>query len=556
MSKLPDAVLEQVRGLDAEALAELGSHFLQMQNPTTPQVEHGTLQGGIFRNGPANVEKPADISGRTIELLKNQVASISRAGVSVATGYVGYDLKVPAATLVPFMTPMLNMTPREDGVGVPVHNWKAITDLFGGTGPQGVVGAVADGGTPSFLSRTVVPMSNNFQSIGFQDSLTFQAEWRGRQLEGDMRAMIASQVLFGLKLVEENWLINMSDKLWIPAPILMSAVNSGGTITNAVSTTMYFIITAVNANGETLGTQMQSIAIPGTTSSITLTIFTVPFATKYNVYAALASSTPANSAMYLQSATTQFGGATALNQPANPTIGSFNVTMTAPASTGTTAYSTIVTAGNTAQVAKDASANSLTWQGALALVQNNFAANSGTGTGGLKGQIITPAAATGYLALSDIQNLFLFMYQNARAVPRKLFVNPQDGITIANLVSQNGNVRVVVDASKAESQQGQLVANYQVGKILNQATQTMVDLVPLPFLAQGTIMAGSFDFPYPVAGFSQTPFRIITNREYYGVEYPPTQQNPTQWGWGAFVDETVTNEFLAGWGILQGIVYH
>jgi hypothetical protein len=547
-----DVVMEQVQGLDAQALMELAGYLTQRNRPT---YEHGRMEGNIFRNGPPNVDKPADVSSRTIELLKNVQANIARSGVNLATGYIGYDLKVPAATLVPFMTPLLNMTPREGGVGVDVHNWKAITDLFGGSGPQGVVGAVADGGSPSFLSRTVVPMKNTFQTIGFQDSLTFQAEWRGRQLEGDMRAMIASQVLFGLKLVEENWLINFSDKLWTPPPILMSATNSGGTITNAVSPNMYFIITAVNANGETLGTQIQSIAIPGTNSSITLTIFTVPNATKYNVYAALGSIPPANSAMWLQSASTQFGSASALNQPANPVVGSFTATMTAPAATSGTAYSSVVTAGNTAQVAKDGSGNSLCFQGLAALLYNNFAANVGTGTGGLKGQVIQPAATTGFLALTDIQQLFLNMYQNARANPEYLLISPQDGISLASLVTNNGNVRVVVDANQ-NSQQNELLAGYRVAKILNEVTQRMVEIVPLPFLAQGTMIALSTSFPYPVAGFSQTPWRVITNREYYGVEYPPTAQNPTQWGWGAFVDETPIHEFLGGIGAIQGIVYH
>lgn len=562
MTEKVDAIVESVKGLDATALQELGSYFASQQQPPQnrngePAMEHGATTGGIFRNGPANVGNAADVSSRTVELLQNSIrqADVQRSGVDIATGFIGYDLKVPAATLVPFMTPAVNMTPRENGVGVDVHNWKAIADLFSGNGPQSVTGVLADGGTPQFLSRTVVPMSNTFQTIAFQDSLTLTAEWRGRQLQGDMRSMLASQVLFGLKLVEENWLINFSDKLWTPPPVLISATNSGGTVTNAVSSNMYFIITAVNANGETLGTAMQTIVIPGTTSSITLTIFTVPNATKYNVYAALASTAPATSAMYLQSATTQFGGATALNQPANPTVGSFTATLTVPVAASGTHYDTIATAGNTAQTAKDASNNSLCYQGMQALIYANTAANAGNGAGGLKAQVIQPAAATGYLALADIQQLFLNMYQNARAVPEYLFVSPQDSITIANLVAVGGNVRVVVDASVA-AQQGNLTAGYQVGQILNEVTQTMVKIRPLPFLAQGTMIAASYSFPYPVAGFSATPFRIITNREYYGLEYPPTSSVPTKWGWGAFVDSTVCNEFLGGWACLNGIVYH
>ena len=515
--------------------------------------------GEIFRNGPPNINEPGDISSQTVALVQQSRADLQRAGITTATGFIGYDLKVPAAALVPFLTPLLNMLPRETGVGVDIHNWKAITDFFGGSGPQSIVGAVADGGTPSFVSYSVSALSNTFRTIGLQNSETFQAQWRGRQLQGDLRATLTAQLLFALKLVEENWLINMSDLLWTPPPILLSAVNSGGTITNAVSSTMWFIVTAKNANGETLGTAMQSILIPGTTSSITLTIFTVPNAVTYNVYAALSSTAPATSAMFPQSALTQFGNANALNQPASPIQGSFTAVMTAPAGTSGTAYSAGPgTNGNTAKVAVDGGGNILTYRGTQSLIYANQAASTNVGAGGLKPQVLQPAATTGFLALADIQQLFTNMYLNARADPKVLFVSPQDAITINNLVATNGETRVVVSGDRASVQTGQmdLTAGFKVTRILNQVTQTLVNIVQLPFLAQGTMIAASFTFPYPVAGYGNTPFRVILNQEYYGVDYPPTQQNPTTWGMGDFVDETLVIEFLGGMGIMQGIIYH
>ncbi len=565
MNEQATAVVEPATsGLSESDLTRLAEQVIRMMQSgsldapaATPELVHGVQDGAIFRNGPANMGQGDDISSQTVALVQNARADIARAGITTATGFIGYDLKTPAAMLVPFLTPLLNMLPREGGVGVDIHNWKAVVDFFGGNGPQSVIGAVADGGTPSFVSYSVSALSNTFQTIGLMNSETFQAQWRGRQLQGDLRATLTAQLLFALKLVEENWLINMSDKLWTPPPILMSAVNSGGTITNAVSTTMYFIVTAVNANGETLGTTMQSIAIPGTTSSITLTIFTVPNATKYNVYAGLASSPPATSAMYLQTpVATYFGSASALNQPASPIQGSFTATMTAPALASGTAYSTQAAAGNTAKVAVDGSGNIITFRGTQSLVYNNQAANTNVGAGGLKPQVLQPAATTGFLALSDIQQLFTNMYLNARADPKVLFVSPQDAISVNNLVATNGETRVVVDGSSPSGGQMDLTAGFKVTRVLNQVTQSLVNIIQLPFLAQGTMIAASFTFPYPVSGYGNTPFRVITNQEYYGVDYPPTQQNPMAWGMGDFVDETLVIEFLGGMGVLNGIVYH
>lgn len=557
-----DAVVKAAEGLSPEQTTQLAQTLLQRvqsgQSVTEAPLVHGKQEGNLFRNGPANVANPNDISDQTVNLVRNSQGNVNRSGVNVATGYIGYDLKTPAATLVPYMTPLLNMTPREMGVGVDVHNWKAIVDLFGGNGPQSFAGGVADGGSPNFLSRSVTALSNTFQTIGAQDSLTFQAEWRGRQLEGDMRAMLAAQLLYGLKLVEEYNLINWSDLLWTPPPMLISATNSGGTITNAVNGTMWFRVTAVNANGETLGTSLQSITIPGTTSSITLTIFTVPNATKYNIYAAQnTGSTPADGATWLQSpVATYFGSASALNQPASFSTGSFTATMTAPPATSGTAYSSVTGAGNTAKVQKDGSGNILSYRGLQSLIYANVGSGIVNGTGGIKTNVIQPAATTGYLALADLQQLFLNMFNASRADPDVIFISPQDGLSINNLVASNGETRVVVDGSNPGGGQANLTAGFKVTAVLNQVTQSLVKIVPLPFLPQGTIVAASFRFPYPIAGFSKNPIRVITNREYYGVEYPPTLANPTQWGMGDFVDETLCCEFLGGLGIINGIVYH
>lgn len=569
-TKPPDAVVTPATPgfseTDITRIAEAVAGMMRSGSanvPTaTPELIQGAQRGDIFRNGPANVQEAGDISAQTVALVQQSRADIQRAGITTATGFIGYDLKVPAAALVPFMTPLLNMLPRETGVGVDIHNWKAITDFFGGNGPQSVIGAVADGGTPSFVSYSVTALSNTFRTIGLQNSETFQAQWRGRQLQGDLRATLTAQLLFALKLVEENWLINMSDLLWTPPPMLLSAVNSGGTITNATNGTMWFRVTANNAQGQTLGTALQSIAIPGTTSSITLTIFTVPNATFYNIYAAqnnTPGTPPADSATWLQTpVATYFGTSTALNQPTSPIQGSFTATMTAPPATSGTAYNTVTAAGNTAKVAVDGNSNVITYKGTQSLIYANQHASTNVGAGGLYPQVLQPAATTGFLALADIQQLFTNMYLNARADPKVLFVSPQDAITINNLVATNGETRVVVQGDRGSVSTGQmdLTAGFKVTRVLNQVTQSLVNIVQLPFLAQGTMIAASFTFPYPVAGYGNTPFRVILNQEYYGVDYPPTPATPTSWGMGDFVDETLVIEFLGGMGIIQGIVYH
>jgi hypothetical protein len=560
-----DALIERARGLDPTLATQLVDELSPIVNNPLIGAPSGLTEkrqkpGDVYRTAPTpNASSNSDISQQTVNLVKNSQSDITRSGTTLSTGFLGYDLQMPAAMLIPYMTPLLNMTPRQQGVGIDVHHWKAVTDLFGGSGPQSVIGAVGDGGTPSYVARSVVSMSNTFQTIGLQDSLTFQAEWRGMQFEGDLRALLTSQLLYALKLVEENWLINMSDYLWTPPPPIVSTAITGGSL--ASSNPYWVAVTAVNANGETLSTGILGPYTIASASSgvLNFTLFTVPNATKYNVYVATAATKPASSAMWLQSAASNFGGATALNQPATPTTGNFSATMTSLTSSGT-ALSAVTS--NTAMVygsgGSGIGGSPLTWQGVQAQVYANAGtfASIVTGTGGLNTIVNQPAATTtGYLALSDLQAQFFQMFTAARANPEYLFVSPQDAITVTNLVSQAGNTRVVVSASDA-GEQSNLIGGYRVTKILNEITGRLVDVVALPYLAQGTLIFGSMTFPYPVAGYNDPPFRVIYNRDYYGVDYPPTIANPTKWGFGDFVDTTLVTEWLGGWGIINGVVYH
>lgn len=547
-----DALIERARGLDPQLASALINELAPLLNGTntSPLSENRQQVGDIYRNTASpNVSDKSDISQATIDLVKNAQADIQRAGTNLSTGFLGYDLQQPAAMLIPYLTPLLNMAPRQQGVGIDVHHWKAVTDLFGGNGPQSVVGAVDDGGTPQYVARNVVAMQNTFQTIGLQDSLSFQAEWRGMSLEGNLRGLLTAQLLYALKLVEENWLINMSDYLWGPPPVLATASSTGGSLAAA----SYWIqVTAVNANGESLASTMVGpITTTGTTSSIALTIFTVANAASYNVYVGTGASAPANAAMWKQAAANFQGGATP-TQPVIFTQGNLTTTLISQTTTGTNPPAT-----NTAMVKKSANNTPLTFQGTQALIYSNAGNinNIVSGTGALKSLVTQPAATTGYLALSDIQLLFLNMFTASRADPEYLFVAPQDSITITNLVTSAGNTRVVVSADNPQ-EQNKLTAGYRVTKILNEVTGRLVSVVSLPFLPQGTIIAGSMTFPYPVAGYNNPPFRVIYNRDYYGVDYPPTVSNPTSWGFGDFVDETLVMEFIGGWGLIQGVVYH
>lgn len=195
------------------------------------------------------------------------------------------------------------------------------------------------------------------------------------------------------------------------------------------------------------------------------------------------------------------------------------------------------------------------FNGAIALCYANPNALSAPSVGeqGMSSVIIQPAASTGLLALTDLFKLFRLMYGQARANPTHLFVSPIEGETLAQLIGNASNFRVMTSPTKGNVDK--LVYGQSVGSILNPVTQTYVEVVTLPFLPQGQILAGSFSVPFPLpSGVQDPPFRVSVNQDYTYVEYPPTIQNPQQWGWAYLVDEVLINQWQGGWGLLSGIV--
>jgi hypothetical protein len=120
------------------------------------------------------------------------------------------------------------------------------------------------------------------------------------------------------------------------------------------------------------------------------------------------------------------------------------------------------------------------------------------------------------------------------------------------LVGTASNFRIIAEKGSA-GEIANVTAGVKVRSILNQVTGEEVEVCTLPFLPQGTIMAGSYSLPFPAPDIKDPPFVVMVNQDYMAVDYPPTQANPQTWGFGYFTDETLVNRFLGGWGLINGI---
>ena len=464
------------------------------------------------------------LNEETINQIQQGSQSRDQQYIGTNADWTGYYLEPLAKFIVPFDTPVRNMLPRTPSVGIDIENWRAITDVFGGSGPSVGAFILAQQTAPQKASYTWVNKSNVYRQIAFSDVVTFESELFGRMFEPDVRAKVAAKLAPSLMLGQEVWYLNGAQSLWAPPPANSPATaTTGGTM---LALTYWIIVTAINAQGTTLAyggstPVALSQATTGTTSTLTFNIMRVPNAVSYGVYVGTGATQPANSAMWLQTATTQFGGATALNDPGGLANGYMTVTMTAPPATSGTAYSATVTAGNTAVAFTSGGGGTpvnqpLVFDGLQSLAYLNAGTLSTVGVGGETAAVRTVASSTGALAASDLNTWLELMYLNARANPECLLVSVKDHKALSNIVTTATNYRVNAQATGAGP--NDIVGGGRATKWINQTTGRLMDIIMVPYLMQGTIIALSLTLPFQVAEIDKPPLRVSTNREMWALE--------------------------------------
>lgn len=488
------------------------------------------------------------ISDESVTLVREAMGDATRA-ITMTSGLTGYELERPAKVIVPVITPLINMLPRRRGAGVDVVHWKAITSFDTSRN----WGTLADGALPSQVSYAVAPLQNTVQTIGLMNQVSFQAQWRGRSLEADVRARRIAELLYQVKMTEERWVLGASASLMVPPAPVLAAASSGGTL---AAGTYWVKVTAKNAQGETTASAASKVTTTGATSLLTITIFTVPNATQYNVYVASGASYPGDGAAWLQAG---ISGANAA-QPAigavvtladglttlpsgevNPAI--LTLTLSAPPTTSGTALSSV--AANTAKTFVDGAGNPLMWDGLIAQALNNASQANGATLGA---QVAQPADPSGKLALADIDNLLAAMYLQAAGDPDYLVMNPLDNVRLTNLVVGAGQLRYVVQAGES-AEQGSLTAQYRVTRYLNKSTGKEMPIIIDRYCPQGQIVFLPMTTPFPTPDVANA-IEIETNQEYWGVDFALTDSN---FKFADYVDETLKVYFLGGLGVLRGL---
>jgi hypothetical protein len=445
---------------------------------------------------------------------------------SSITGITQYALDVPALSLFPVIYPLVQKIPRITGGQGIQANWRAVT---------GINTANLRPGVPAGTRNTTVTHTTSdylaaFKTMSLDESVDFQADWAAEGFD-DIKARAVTNLLWALMIQEEQvdlWgntslamngtytptltqadtggtLLDSTNYVVKCVPLTLAGyqqvagTNNGmiGSALNAATATISSTFTITPANGAASFTRNGGVGKPGTATvatsanggnkhSIAASVTVVPGAAAYAWYVGTAGSEKLNSISTLNS-----------------------VVITTPSDAGAQAF--------TALSANDCSEDQYEYDGLVTQIfKGGYYDSLATGTPGTGNKL----TADGGGGITEINTVFLNMYNLYRLSPTEIFVNAQQAIDINALVIKGGAAplaRFNIDANAP----GTIVGGAIVGTLMNKITGTQVKITVHPNVPPGTMVFWSDRVPYPVNNAGQL-IRKRLRRDYFATEWPIT----------------------------------
>lgn len=477
------------------------------------------------------------ITQETLDLLKAAYGQ-PKAGdplnkaITQATGLVWFDLRAPALSLIPVLTPIRNRIPRVAGEGGTAIHWKAITAI--NTGNLG--GYASEGNRGGVQGITVADYLASYVGIGLEDYVTFEADYAGKNFE-DVKATAALNLLRSTMIAEEKILLggNSSMAIGAAATPTTSTANSGGSIADGASVGVACvpltyegyqlvgangIADAVSFNRADTGSDtyngghgtpsaiaVQTAASASNHNTVSASVPVVRGAVAYAWYVGSDGST---------GATTRFYGVTTIN----------SVVITSIPLTPKQLLSALT--------ASDLSQNAMAFDGLLTFAMKpsvgGYWAAQATGTPGT-GTPLTSDAAGG---ISEIETVFKSLWDTYRLGPDRISVSSQEILNLTKKIIGN-NGAPFLRLTQAAGVAANVVGGNVVEGILNKYTNRMVPFEVHPYAVPGTMLFEADTVPYPMSNVANVK-EVVTRRDYYQLEWPLRSR---KYEYGVYADEVL-----------------
>lgn len=508
------------------------------------------------------------LSQETIDLAKSLFDRIESEQPGLAKGWaignatpttgalMGYDLKGPALTMYPVLTPLRNRIPRNGGGFGSAVAWKAVTGININNMPVGV----GEGNRGAVISTSTEDRMAKYVTIGFDDFVTYEMDSAAMGFD-DPKARATIGLLRSTMIAEEGILLGGNGGsgvlLGTPAAPTLSAdtTGTGGNLVNA--TTYHVRVVALTLEG-----YMRSTLTGGVPMTLTKTnaddsqdVFGSG-SSKISAGASQATggggatnrilaSTPAIRGAVAYAWFFGTDATTNCHIKAITTINSV-VINTVSAAVTPTSYPNLTGWGTTAAQFDsnntDNSRNSLLHDGIL--YAGPFNASGGgyykalnTGTAGTGTKLTTNSAG----GITEIDEALLYFWDTWRTGPSEIMVSARELRDITKLVISSGGAplfRFNLDQNVARQVADvTAVAGCVVGSYLNPYGLGSGNLIPVrihPNLPPGTILFWTDELPYSV---SDVPYltEVKERRGYYAIPYP---QRTRKYEYGVYSEQT------------------
>jgi hypothetical protein len=516
--------------------------------------------------------------GELVKSFRNALAKGPTPSITTGTGLNFLPLEEEARNTYPVFHPVLDMiprvTPEELGheVGGLVATWKQIVSPGGNVLPS-----VPEGSRNAYISIPSVTTSASFVTLGIDAAVSFEAQSAGVGFNDNLGSA---------NLAKLNTLLNLEERMAIfgnsgdaaagnngfllgapAAPVI--ALATGGTIASGTHVSVYVVpltgwgvynaaqfgaklsapgvaqqISYTSADGNTVtlngGTGLVSpasnvVTTTGSTLAVTVTVDAIPGAFGYAVFVDSTDATTPSKANAFFAGVFTTSVFTVLALPSDANQAASALTATDYSANPATAYTTgdfdgIATwlagsqGGSRPAYWKDLAGASLTSDGAGGIVEIERAIANQWNT-----YQVTPDAL---LISSDVMPAF------------------QQAMQQSPSGSGAGTLWVRTGDPNKPGMGGSLIEEYKC-KFSAYGLSKVLPIRNIPWLPSNTVLAPTFNNPYPAAGDTiPSNFRMVCREGYYGLKFPYTSRVHSM---GIYVEEAL--ECYVPWaGILLNSV--
>jgi hypothetical protein len=504
-------------------------------------------------------------SDETLNLVKNALQKdATTQGYSNDMNLTGIELAPYARVLIPALTPFRNSVPRVQAPkGSKTSIWRSILSA----NTTNVRATVALGGAG------VVPLTKEadflaaYALISQGGKVMDDAQTLAQGFD-DARALSVQNTLIDLMKQEEILLLGGQNFALgaVSAPTLTPAASGGtiGAVNVGVAVAARTLQGVQDGQSTAASTPTTSGALTGTTNSIGATVPYVPGAYCYDWYVGTSGGT-----LYYYG-TTVVNSITITSVPTAaaavtgaPSVQSIPGYNTVNPTDGTITFTAITTA---ALCSTDRSADANAFNGLTATLVGDFKyvgnaniiVKNGTGDmpSGAYIKSLNGAALTGNSGtIYEIDEALDVLWQLFKVSPSKIYCNSRTRRAINDKMVASGGYTTLAPIQSPDVRRA-AVGGIMETQYMNKSGEGYLDIVPLPWIPEGTIIIASEKLSFPNSRITNV-FEVETQREYYLYPYSAGRSYGVNGGPRYEYDdraiETFKNFFSGAHAILQNV---